>query len=156
MPWTWQQKSNNPARKPIRRRQLLIRIKTGAETANLMPFKRRRRKVTSFPNASDNIDKFDRQMFLLSIPIHTPRRRPTLRTKPRPGDREMHLKIILEGKHESLDTAKEPLSDLEWLELEGPPADKRDRQPLATVALWCSGSMLASHARGPGFNPRAG
>ena len=24
------------------------------------------------------------------------------------------------------------------------------------VALWCSGSMLASHARGPGFNPRAG
>ena len=23
-------------------------------------------------------------------------------------------------------------------------------------ALWCSGSMLASHARGPGFNPRAG
>ena len=25
-----------------------------------------------------------------------------------------------------------------------------------SVALWCSGSMLASHARGPGFNPRAG
>ena len=25
-----------------------------------------------------------------------------------------------------------------------------------TLALWCSGSMLASHARGPGFNPRAG
>ena len=24
------------------------------------------------------------------------------------------------------------------------------------VALWCSGSMLASHARGPGFNPRVG
>ena len=24
------------------------------------------------------------------------------------------------------------------------------------VALWCSGSMLASDARGPGFNPRAG
>ena len=24
------------------------------------------------------------------------------------------------------------------------------------VALWCSGNMLASHARGPGFNPRAG
>ena len=23
-------------------------------------------------------------------------------------------------------------------------------------ALWCSGSMLPSHARGPGFNPRAG
>ena len=22
--------------------------------------------------------------------------------------------------------------------------------------MWCSGSMLASHARGPGFNPRAG
>ena len=27
---------------------------------------------------------------------------------------------------------------------------------LVCVALWCSGSMLASHARGPGFNPRAG
>ena len=26
----------------------------------------------------------------------------------------------------------------------------------ALAALWCSGSMLASHARGPGFNPRAG
>ena len=24
------------------------------------------------------------------------------------------------------------------------------------LLLWCSGSMLASHARGPGFNPRAG
>ena len=24
------------------------------------------------------------------------------------------------------------------------------------VALWCSGSVLASHARGPGFNSRAG
>ena len=24
------------------------------------------------------------------------------------------------------------------------------------VALWCSGSALASHARGPGFNSRAG
>ena len=27
---------------------------------------------------------------------------------------------------------------------------------VSVVALWCSGSMLASHARGPGFNPRAG
>ena len=24
------------------------------------------------------------------------------------------------------------------------------------VALWCSGSALASHARGPGFNSRVG
>ena len=28
--------------------------------------------------------------------------------------------------------------------------------PAFVVALWCSGSMVASHARGPGFNPRAG
>ena len=27
---------------------------------------------------------------------------------------------------------------------------------LPPMALWCSGRMLASHARGPGFNPRAG
>ena len=30
------------------------------------------------------------------------------------------------------------------------------RQRELSMALWCSGSMLASHARGPGFNPRAG
>ena len=30
------------------------------------------------------------------------------------------------------------------------------RQKKKKKKLWCSGSMLASHARGPGFNPRAG
>ena len=39
-------------------------------------------------------------------------------------------------------------------------AQQQDSSPPATsgalLALWCSGSMLASHARGPGFNPRAG
>ena len=32
----------------------------------------------------------------------------------------------------------------------------RSERPEAPPPLWCSGSMLASHARGPGFNPRAG
>ena len=27
---------------------------------------------------------------------------------------------------------------------------------IASLFLWCSGSALASHARGPGFNSRAG
>ena len=39
-----------------------------------------------------------------------------------------------------------------------PRQDSTASQDLAFPHLlcWCSGSMLASHARGPGFNPRAG
>ena len=35
-------------------------------------------------------------------------------------------------------------------------AAQRQQPQKRLSALWCSGSMLASHARGPGFNPRAG
>ena len=43
--------------------------------------------------------------------------------------------------------------DYKWVWSEAPPIKWGLEQ---SVALWCSGSILASHARGLRFNPRAG